>query len=449
MNDLSIEKYSLVQIINSRKLVIPDFQRKFRWSLPKQRELIYSVKNNYPIGVITTYDDADMTYILDGVQRLSTIKLFLRKPQDIFTWKFLDNYSFLDDLFSTISKSKVSKINVTRVLKHIYENMSVEQQEIQRYTAFKVKFLNNYEGKEINEIVLEDIFIAFKNIFNISDVLIPVIEYKGSIDNVADIFEKMNTGSVTLSKYEVFAATWNHINCDISTMILNRFVKWYKIYQAILKKNFSDDDFENIQPNNLTLSDVLISLSYKIINSVNFDELNYIIPKIKSVYIYDEEILQRDEFLHEILSGTFISMPTRIDKYVKDNILSKKVEFKDDYVKFLCDFCDIASKELKLVIENFKAHNYKKEEPNPYYYQFLFTFISNLKIKYEITHFNINKRILTNEMKLLLKSCNDLTKMNELEWFRDENRQVSFLNDKLKAVTDATENNGSVNIFKK
>ena len=84
MDAIGIEKYRLNTLVQNDNLEIPVFQRKFRWSATKQRELINSIKNNYPIGVITKYVDNDNTFILDGLQRFTTIKLFLANPKDVF-----------------------------------------------------------------------------------------------------------------------------------------------------------------------------------------------------------------------------------------------------------------------------------------------------------------------------------------------------------------------------
>ena len=59
-----------------------------------------------------------------------------------------------------------------------------------------------------------------KDDLSIGDVEIPIIIYKGSADELPNIFERLNTGGTSLTKYEVFASTWSDIilkNIDLTT----------------------------------------------------------------------------------------------------------------------------------------------------------------------------------------------------------------------------------------
>lgn len=105
---------SLIGLLNDKDISIPKYQRKFKWDLSKQRELIDSIKKDYPIGVITTYIENDKIYILDGLQRLSTVRKFIENPASIFTWTQLMNYGYLDEF-----NSHLEHINLNRKKKII------------------------------------------------------------------------------------------------------------------------------------------------------------------------------------------------------------------------------------------------------------------------------------------------------------------------------------------
>ena len=433
MNDIGIEKYRLHVLVQNEKLDIPVFQRKFRWSPSKQRELINSIKNEYPIGVITTYIDSENTFTLDGLQRLTTIKRFLANPRNVFEWKDLSNYKFLDQLNVYINKLNNKKRTITATLRNIYDNLIDNDQVLKRFTAFKDRFLSINTGMKIDDDILEEIFIRFTEIFKL-DSLIPVIEYKGDIENVADIFEKMNTGSVTLSKYEVFAASWSNFQVDIEDTQFDPLSEYYEVYSYVLNNKFKDEF--NITNKNSTynISELFVVMSYKILNSIDFNDVKIAVPKLNATKYYDKNIFYKDEFFHEIFAGYTINMPTRIDKYVKDNFTTKKIDFDWDYIRFIDSFSNYVVDHVNIVINEFKKSGFTDEKPNPLNYLFLFVLTSSLMIS---TYTSDNSIFNRNETDCLIKLKNDIfniKKMVKERWFKDEYRQVTFLNEKLELV---------------
>lgn len=67
---------TLVECVNENMYVIPEYQRKFRWSKQKIENLAVSLIKGLPIPPIYTYRNEDnQLEILDGQQRV--ISLFL------------------------------------------------------------------------------------------------------------------------------------------------------------------------------------------------------------------------------------------------------------------------------------------------------------------------------------------------------------------------------------
>ena len=121
----------------------------------------------------------------------------------------------LDDVYDYVNQIEYKKNKISSAIRKIYLEIDGDVSVLRRFTAFKEAFIKQTSKDFINDEIIEDIYIRFSNIFKLDSFLIPVIEYKGDIDNVAEIFEKMNTGSVTLSKYEVFAASWSKYETEV------------------------------------------------------------------------------------------------------------------------------------------------------------------------------------------------------------------------------------------
>ena len=92
----------LLEQTDTNRLVIPNFQRRFEWDRQKQRRLAASVFCQLPVGAMVVYSGAaddfahsrlciaspmesqrtDVNYLLDGQQRLATLRSILADPFD-------------------------------------------------------------------------------------------------------------------------------------------------------------------------------------------------------------------------------------------------------------------------------------------------------------------------------------------------------------------------------
>ncbi|WP_456381370.1 DUF262 domain-containing protein [Hydrogenimonas sp.] len=69
----------LVDKLENKQLILPEFQRKFVWNIVKQSRLIESILLGFPIPQLFLYKKPNSSnmLIIDGYQRLQTIKNFL------------------------------------------------------------------------------------------------------------------------------------------------------------------------------------------------------------------------------------------------------------------------------------------------------------------------------------------------------------------------------------
>lgn len=201
------------------KISIPSYQRGIVWKLKHKKEFLESVKAGDPIGVVLIYKEADGKYtLIDGLQRLSTIKAYMANP-----------LAFIDEKDKFINESLIE--NIIRE-KHKSQGLNPpnEASMSKQKKQFKKKLLELMKDKDMPE--PEDIwkelaeeleypstfdvvsqFLKFyrafqKNLKLDDDVKVQAIVYDGEKDNLPTVFHNLNTGSVSLTKYEVFASIW-------------------------------------------------------------------------------------------------------------------------------------------------------------------------------------------------------------------------------------------------
>lgn len=165
---------TIYQDIENNKLILqPDFQRKFVWTREHQEEFIDTILNGYPFpeiyvceGEIDIKKLKTTQLVIDGQQRLTTIKMYIDGCED--TFKKVTPYEKLDD------------------------------NERSKFLSYKVVFRDI--GKVDNEIIRE----VFRRInltkFKLENIEIHNAVYDGEFIQTAKII----LDNVSLEKYGVF-----------------------------------------------------------------------------------------------------------------------------------------------------------------------------------------------------------------------------------------------------
>lgn len=99
--NLTYTTYTVVNKLFNDEIFIPDFQRNFKWSIKKQSLLIESILLNIPLPVFyLDNNDYDRWQVIDGVQRLTTLRNFFKnkfKLKDLeYLGKELNGKSYED-----------------------------------------------------------------------------------------------------------------------------------------------------------------------------------------------------------------------------------------------------------------------------------------------------------------------------------------------------------------
>ena len=167
--------------------------------------------------------------LIDGLQRTSTIIEYLDKPfkiADPALFYSLENLTQITQiLFPENPAEHISQI--AEVLNEWLKLMETNNQALgfhsQKLIAYIIEKLFNSvhlspeKNMKLNNYLAEEFFVHINNeISKIEDATLPFIIYNGPEDQVPEIFERINTEGMKLSKYETFAATWTFRKVHIS-----------------------------------------------------------------------------------------------------------------------------------------------------------------------------------------------------------------------------------------
>lgn len=243
LNDLTTYdvNYNTLQVpvhvlCNDERYVIhPVFQRHFVWNKEQKSELIKSILRGMPIPNIYTYleHDSDKELVIDGQQRLTTIKKFINDKLKLSGPKNdnltgFDFFMLPDNLKNRIMNYKLSitqinNLNNERILFDIYRRfnsgatkLSPQElrhcvcqgkfnsliQELAKYEPFKKCF----ETKEIDRMEKEEYILRFFTLYedfgnyhaNMNDVLNKYAEKKMDMNSLSDEMFTVQTKDMVL-----------------------------------------------------------------------------------------------------------------------------------------------------------------------------------------------------------------------------------------------------------
>lgn len=141
----------IVDLINSQDIELtPDFQRNFIWDRTRQSKLIESILLGLPLPSIylSQYEDGRLT-VVDGLQRLHTIKNFLENKLILNNLEYLENcngkkYSQLEGILSPL---RLRKFGQTQIMCFVIDYRSPSQLKFDLFRRLNTggRPLNNQE----------------------------------------------------------------------------------------------------------------------------------------------------------------------------------------------------------------------------------------------------------------------------------------------------------------
>lgn len=149
----------LDMFIEGAIFVPPEYQRQFVWGIERESELIESILLGIPVPSLFMATNSDSTWeIVDGVQRLSTIAHFANSSDEIL-------------------------------------------ERIGRKHGLKISALEKLTS--LNDSLYEDLTKPIQLMFMTRPIRVTVLNDKSDLSVRFDLFERLNTGGVSLTNQEI------------------------------------------------------------------------------------------------------------------------------------------------------------------------------------------------------------------------------------------------------
>lgn len=251
--------YEILKNIEMGKIQLPDFQRGWVWDDNRIKGILASVAKSFPIGAVMLLETGNESVrfktkvvegapsangnkpellILDGQQRLTSlyqaimsnkvVKTRNTKGYEIKRWYYIDMQKALDpgtDLEEAIFSINENKIITENIGRDVVLDLTTQEKEFENL-MYPVSLVDEYETWfpsffEYWEYDKER--IKFWNEFHKKIILgfnnysLPVIQMtkENPKEAVCQVFEKVNTGGVSLSVFELLTATFASEEFDL------------------------------------------------------------------------------------------------------------------------------------------------------------------------------------------------------------------------------------------
>lgn len=262
---------ALADKIEQRKIYLPKFQRGVSWNEERQKKLIGSIRQGFPIGALllsksNTEVPGNETYsLIDGLQRTTAILKYLRNQTSFLgssdsdflpEWREFGKWvvgdllgqEFTDTQIDDLLHGYISSTEIENIDRLEFYNLL-----IRLYPDTDLDFLNQSQELKTK---FESFKKSLKKSLDISGVSIPVIVFDGDESLLPEIFERLNSQGIPLNKYQIFAATW-HEKCKIDNAEIMEAIKNFYVDRMRDTTLEIDDVDEDGMPESLTLFDYL------------------------------------------------------------------------------------------------------------------------------------------------------------------------------------------------
>lgn len=241
---------TLLQRVLEGKLQLPDFQRGWVWDDEHIRSLLVSIARSFPIGAVMLLETGGETrfqvrpvegvdlppksaklaeeLILDGQQRLTSLTQVLKLDKPVATRdakkrelrlhyyfhieKALLGPESLEDAIVAVDENRTLRSDFGR---KIDLDLSTPENELEAFYFPCSQILNSDDWEQMLSEKAPDKLVRFMKfrrqvVEPFRSYMLPVISLKKetSKEAVCLVFEKVNTGGVPLSVFELVTATW-------------------------------------------------------------------------------------------------------------------------------------------------------------------------------------------------------------------------------------------------
>jgi uncharacterized protein with ParB-like and HNH nuclease domain len=195
-----------VSMIDKGTVIIPPFQRDFRWNIEKSSKLIESFLFGLPVPPIFLYQDDknnNKLLVIDGQQRLLSIYFFMKGTFPKSGIRIFNDYKPIVDFYNSVPKEDFIEFKLSCIS---------EKWNGLTYSLLDESDVNWFAGKPLWAITVRQIMPDLKK-----------------INSMFYIFERLNTGGEPLTPMEIRKA----LNYDKYYKLIegfNQSLNWRKIY---------------------------------------------------------------------------------------------------------------------------------------------------------------------------------------------------------------------------
>ena len=266
-------------VLDERKFAIPRIQRNLVWKKERKLAFIDNVRKGDPFGVMLIRDINGVYEIIDGLQRITTIKDYYNNKFDYVTSDILNKDLIKEILVQNLIAQGVNPDtqdnnyydeNIKKLSLMIYDLLKLKKEEMEIICEVVSDMGLSPNNQKIMQGIV-NVCKKFESDTNIDDLEVTAINYVGPSENIPTIFYNLNTGAVTLSKYETYSALWSNTNYLITDEeIIKKVINKYQSLsdESELEVEFDED---NIRTNGISLFEYCFALG----QIIKEKEVNY------------------------------------------------------------------------------------------------------------------------------------------------------------------------------
>ena len=244
--------FEILKDVHNGKIQLPDFQRGWIWDDNRIKGILASVAKSFPIGAVMLLETGNENVrfktkpvegvkldngakaellILDGQQRITSLYQTIvtneivttknEKNYEIKRWYYIDmvkamdgNYDLEEAIISINEKKQITEDFGRRIVldlsqkEYEFENLMYPVCMIDDYSVWRREF-NEYWQYDREKSIFWDKFEGrIINSFNKYMLPVIILSKENPKEAVCQVFEKVNTGGVSLNVFELLTATF-------------------------------------------------------------------------------------------------------------------------------------------------------------------------------------------------------------------------------------------------
>ena len=257
---------------------IPSYQRGAVWSEKQELFLIDTIKRGLPFGTLLLYKDThNNTYqIIDGLQRSLSLCKFISNPAQFFNEDDINDNEAIKKIasYGNMEALMIKNHLIDWVKREHHTMEDVEGMQFADFAYYLAQIDDAYSGKskDIGD-AIKPMLKRYQDICKlINSTNIPAIVYFGDPIYLPMIFERINSMGTKLSKYQIYAATWDKkfkLTSNKKIVEANR-----DRYDNLLEGYGSIDDYDSAQfVTNMKLNAFELALGFGKVLSKNYPHL--------------------------------------------------------------------------------------------------------------------------------------------------------------------------------